>query len=235
MLELSLTCLSHDAYLVLGMAGARLEIIRTHHICSILYRIGTLCHISPLKLKQGDKNEAEALFKEVNGDSPVALWMEKTIAHIKCTMIYQQSGEREDNKHAILRLHEALNMNTDLVQKTRIQLQLQHHCRILSNCYHVTLSFICLNSQYYHAWIPFSPFLDYPNRLKIPYPPLQYLEVKHASISLLLLKHPICTSITFFLQRCSRTDFINTPFLFLSIPISRCKYNKTLEFIPFLR
>ena len=117
MLELSSTRMAQEAYLVLGMAGARLEIIRTHHICSILYRISTLCHISPLKLKQGDKNEAETLFKEVNGDSPVALWMEKTIAHIKCTMIYQQSGEREDNKHAILCLHEALNMNTDWVQK----------------------------------------------------------------------------------------------------------------------
>ena len=133
MLELSSTRMTQEAFLVLGMAGARLEIIRTHRICSILYRIGTLCHISPLKLKQGDKNEAEALFKEVNGDSPVALWMEKTIAHIKCTMIHQQSGGREDYKHAILRLREALNMNTDLVQKTRIQLQLQHHCRILSN------------------------------------------------------------------------------------------------------
>lgn len=83
------------------------------HLVSALGRIGSL------KLKQNDKNGAleayASLFKEVdNLESPNASRLEKAKAHIKCATIYRQSGEREDNKHAIIHLREALNMYTDL-------------------------------------------------------------------------------------------------------------------------
>ena len=82
------------------------------HLVSALGRIGSL------RLKQNDKNGAleayAALFKEVDSESPVPSKLEKAKAHIKCATIYRQSGEREDNKHAIVHLREALNMYTDL-------------------------------------------------------------------------------------------------------------------------
>jgi hypothetical protein len=71
-----------------------------------------------LKLKLGDRNGAleayAALFGEVDSNSAVPSRLEKSNAHIKCATIYRQSGERKDNKHAILDLREALNMYTEL-------------------------------------------------------------------------------------------------------------------------
>jgi len=94
-------------------AGKNKNSSHMRHLVSALGRIGSL------KLKQGDKNgalEAYAyLFKEVDSsESPVASRLEKAKAHIKCATIYRQSGERDDNKHAIIHLREALNMYTDL-------------------------------------------------------------------------------------------------------------------------
>jgi len=94
-------------------AGKNKNSSHMRHLVSALGRIGSL------KLKQGDKNGAleayASLFKEVdNNESPVASRLEKAKAHIKCATIYRQSGEREDNKHAIIHLREALNMYTDL-------------------------------------------------------------------------------------------------------------------------
>ena len=83
------------------------------HLVSALGRIGSL------KLKQGEKNGAleayASLFKEVgSSESPVASRLKKAKAHIKCATIHRQSGERENNKHDIIHLREALNMCTDL-------------------------------------------------------------------------------------------------------------------------
>lgn len=94
-------------------AGKNKNSSHMRHLVSALGRIGSL------KLKQGDKNGAleayASLFKEVDSsESPVASRLEKAKAHIKCATIYRQSGEREDNKHAIIHLREALNMYTDL-------------------------------------------------------------------------------------------------------------------------
>jgi len=101
--------------LELGGDDARMNKNSSHmrHLVSALGRIGSL------KLKSGDKNGAleayASLFKEVdNTESPMASRLEKAKAHIKCATIYRQSGEREDNKHAIIHLREALNMYTDL-------------------------------------------------------------------------------------------------------------------------
>lgn len=93
-------------------AGKNKNSSHMRHLVSALGRIGSL------KLKLGDKNGAleayAALFLEVDNESPMASRLEKAKAHIKCATIYRQSGEREDNKHAILHLREALNMYTDL-------------------------------------------------------------------------------------------------------------------------
>lgn len=94
-------------------AGKNKNSSHMRHLVSALGRIGSL------KLKQSDKNgalEAYAfLFKEVdNSESPMASRLEKAKAHIKCATIYRQSGERDDNKHAIIHLREALDMYTDL-------------------------------------------------------------------------------------------------------------------------
>lgn len=82
------------------------------HLVSALGRIGAL------KLKLGDRNGAleayAALFVEVDNESPTPSRLEKAKAHIKCATIYRQSTEKEDNKHAILHLREALTMYTDL-------------------------------------------------------------------------------------------------------------------------
>ena len=93
-------------------AGKNKNSSHMRHLVSALGRIGSL------KLKQGDKNGAleayASLFKEVDSESPMASRLEKAKAHIKCATIYRQSGERDDNKHAIIHLREALNMYTDL-------------------------------------------------------------------------------------------------------------------------
>ena len=93
-------------------AGKNKNSSHMRHLVSALGRIGSL------KLKLGDKNGAleayAALFGEVDTDSPTPSRLEKAKAHIKCATIYRQSGEREDNKHAILHLREALNMYTEL-------------------------------------------------------------------------------------------------------------------------
>ena len=94
-------------------AGKNKNSSHMRHLVSALGRIGSL------KLKSGDKNGAleayASLFKEVdNMESPMASRLEKAKAHIKCATIYRQSGERDDNKHAIIHLREALNMYTDL-------------------------------------------------------------------------------------------------------------------------
>ncbi|KAL7483179.1 LOW QUALITY PROTEIN: hypothetical protein ACHAW6_008841 [Cyclotella cf. meneghiniana] len=93
-------------------AGKNKNSSHMRHLVSALGRIGSL------KLKLGDKNGAleayAALFVEVDNDSPTPSRLEKAKAHIKCATIYRQSGEREDNKHAILHLREALNMYTEL-------------------------------------------------------------------------------------------------------------------------
>ncbi|KAL7552348.1 hypothetical protein ACHAWF_015590, partial [Thalassiosira exigua] len=94
-------------------AGKNKNSSHMRHLVSALGRIGSL------KLKQGDRNGAleayASLFKEVdNAESPTASRLEKAKAHIKCATIYRQNGERDDNKHAIVHLREALNMYTDL-------------------------------------------------------------------------------------------------------------------------
>ncbi|KAL7504615.1 hypothetical protein ACHAXN_002449 [Cyclotella atomus] len=93
-------------------AGKNKNSSHMRHLVSALGRIGSL------KLKLGDKNGAleayAALFGEVDNESPMPSRLEKAKAHIKCATIYRQSGEREDNKHAILHLREALNMYTEL-------------------------------------------------------------------------------------------------------------------------
>ena len=94
-------------------AGKNKSSSHMRHLVSALGRIGSL------KLKSGDKNGAleayASLFKEVdNAESPMASRLEKAKAHIKCATIYRQSGERDDNKHAIIHLREALTMYTDL-------------------------------------------------------------------------------------------------------------------------
>lgn len=97
-------------------AGRNKNSSHMRHLVSALGRIGSL------KLKQGDKNGAleiyASLFKEVDTvESPTVSRLEKAKAHIKCATIYRQSGERDDNKHAIIHLREALNMYTDLYGK----------------------------------------------------------------------------------------------------------------------
>ena len=93
-------------------AGKNKNSSHMRHLVSALGRIGSL------KLKLGDKNGAleayAALFAEVDNESPTPSRLEKAKAHIKCATIYRQSGEREDNKHAILHLREALNKYTEL-------------------------------------------------------------------------------------------------------------------------
>ena len=93
-------------------AGRNRNSSHMRHLVSALGRIGSL------RLKLGNRNGAleayASLFKEVDADSPVASRLEKAKAHIKCATIYRQSGDREDNKHAIIHLREALNMYTDL-------------------------------------------------------------------------------------------------------------------------
>ena len=93
-------------------AGRNRNSSHMRHLVSALGRIGSL------RLKLGNRNGAleayASLFKEVNAESPVASRLEKAKAHIKCATIYRQSGDREDNKHAIIHLREALNMYTDL-------------------------------------------------------------------------------------------------------------------------
>ena len=97
-------------------AGRNKNSSHMRHLVSALGRIGSL------KLKLGDKNGAleiyASLFKEVDSvESPTVSRLEKAKAHIKCATIYRQSGEREDNKHAIIHLREALIMYTDLYGK----------------------------------------------------------------------------------------------------------------------
>jgi tetratricopeptide (TPR) repeat protein len=102
-----------DLELVGDEAGRNKNSSHMRHLVSALGRIGSL------KLKQGDKNGAletyASLFKEVDTvESPTVSRLEKAKAHIKCATIYRGSGEREDNKHAIIHLREALNMYTEL-------------------------------------------------------------------------------------------------------------------------
>ena len=96
-------------------AGRNKNSSHMRHLVSALGRIGSL------KLKQGDRNGAleiyGILFKEVDDKSPTVSRLEKAKAHIKCATIYRQSGEKEDNKHAINHLREALNMFIDLYGK----------------------------------------------------------------------------------------------------------------------
>lgn len=96
-------------------AGRNKNSSHMRHLVSALGRIGSL------KLKQGDRNGAleiyVILFKEVDDKSPTVSRLEKAKAHIKCATIYRQSGEKEDNKHAINHLREALSMFTDLYGK----------------------------------------------------------------------------------------------------------------------
>ncbi|KAL7434903.1 hypothetical protein ACHAXH_009043, partial [Discostella pseudostelligera] len=97
-------------------AGKNKNSSHMRHLVSALGRIGSL------KLKLGDKNGAletyASLFKEVdNTESPMASRLEKAKAHIKCATIYRQSGDRDDNKHAIVHLREAYNMYNDLYGK----------------------------------------------------------------------------------------------------------------------
>ena len=96
-------------------AGRNKNSSHMRHLVSALGRIGSL------KLKQGDRNGAleiyVILFKEVDDKSPTVSRLEKAKAHIKCATIYRQSGEKEDNKHAINHLREALNMFIDLYGK----------------------------------------------------------------------------------------------------------------------
>lgn len=97
-------------------AGKNKNSSHMRHLVSALGRIGSL------KLKLGDKNGAleiyGSLFKEVdNTESPMASRLEKAKAHIKCATIYRQSGERDENQHAIIHLREAYNMYNDLYGK----------------------------------------------------------------------------------------------------------------------
>ena len=82
------------------------------HLVSAMGRIGSL------KLKQKDHDGAleayTCLLGVVNEDSPLASRTEKAKALVKCATIYRQRDTVEDNKLAIVHLHEALEMYTEL-------------------------------------------------------------------------------------------------------------------------